>query len=433
MAIRIVSRRVGADGVPDAPIPLTLKFTSVSEARDEALGISQRHVKHGYDPEQGWWWYEDIGAVVRLTVENQIELEDQLIQYDELARDVARSNSKFLQGNLSRWFSFLDSAPPFARPILQKLESNVDFTVWYTPYRMASMGHGTKAIEWPSELHKRLGIQLLFFREIAKNGIDPKTFALTLLNRSNVEDGNRDIVEQIFIPMSNELRRYLKLEVETAASNSSAVTNVYQVDSGNSPETLPDITPLVIGQRNQEAANVVPLAARVTTQSSGRGTLTLLPGNWDAERQQALERITQIEVALTELRSFARQLDAAHRDDSAAGIGHNRPPEAIDSGSSEATVNLGIEVAKALQSELGSDKPNFRFIALCGTAFEVVRKWAVGVCRWIADTGKKGASAAVVTFGGAEGVKYAPDLDRLIRNLPTVIEQMGHWVKLVLP
>jgi hypothetical protein len=132
-------------------------------------------------------------------------------QYDELVADVARSKHQFFRGNVKRWIDFLESTAPFARPILQQLEGQVDFKVWFEPYRVVAMAGGSKNIQWPAERAKRLGIQLLLFRQFATGNVDPGYFALTLLQSGkHINDGIADIVQQIFVPMSRELRRYLQ-------------------------------------------------------------------------------------------------------------------------------------------------------------------------------------------------------------------------------
>jgi hypothetical protein len=63
-------------------------------------------------------------------------------RYDELASNVARSKHQFFQGNVQRWLEFLDSTTPFAKPILQRLETSVDFNIWFQPYRFVGMAGG---------------------------------------------------------------------------------------------------------------------------------------------------------------------------------------------------------------------------------------------------------------------------------------------------
>lgn len=136
-------------------------------------------------------------------------------QYDELAADVARSKHQFFQGNLKRWLDFLDGTAPFARLILQQLEANADFATWFAPYRVMAGGGGTaRNVDWPTDMRKRLGTQILLFRRMATGDIEPGIFALTVLaSGRNINEGTADIVNQIFLPMAKELRRYLLQDI----------------------------------------------------------------------------------------------------------------------------------------------------------------------------------------------------------------------------
>jgi hypothetical protein len=160
-------------------------------------------------------------------------------QYDELAADIARSKHQFFRENVKLWLDFLDNKAPFARPIRQELEGQVDFKVWFEPCRMTAMGLGMKTIEWPQERAKRLGIQLLLFRKFAGGDVEPGTFALTVLHSGkHINDGIADIVNQIFIPMSRELRRYL---------------HEVTVGSGGAPPNIPASDRIVTLDHNSEA------------------------------------------------------------------------------------------------------------------------------------------------------------------------------------
>jgi hypothetical protein len=135
-------------------------------------------------------------------------------EYDELAGDVAGSKYQFFCGNVRRWIDLLDRTPSFSEPIRHELEGAADFKVWFEPYRVVAMGHGSRAIEWPRERAERLGIQILLFRRFAAGDIDPGTFALTILQSGkHINDGIADIVNQIFTPLARELKRYLQRKI----------------------------------------------------------------------------------------------------------------------------------------------------------------------------------------------------------------------------
>lgn len=145
-------------------------------------------------------------------------------EYDELVSDISNSTHIFFRGNLKRWLNFLDSSAQFARPILQQLEASANFPVWYEPYRIAMMGMGNASVEWPDKRRERLGTELLLFRQFANDGIDPLVFALTILGTGrNGNDGVRGIINQMFIPMARELRRYLRNETVVSSGGDTFV------------------------------------------------------------------------------------------------------------------------------------------------------------------------------------------------------------------
>jgi hypothetical protein len=140
------------------------------------------------------------------------DLDGLFSEYDDLVADVARSDHAFFKGNLRRWSEFLDRVPPFARPILQQLEAAGSFESWFEPHRITMVtGGSAQPFEWPDDRRHRLGMQLLLLRRMGYGEIEPCVFALTVLRTDrNIEDGVRSIIDQIFLPLSRDLRRYLK-------------------------------------------------------------------------------------------------------------------------------------------------------------------------------------------------------------------------------
>jgi hypothetical protein len=147
-----------------------------------------------------------------------IDLDELFNEYDELAADVARSNHTFFASNLKRWFDFLDRVSLFARPILQQLESAGYFPAWFEPYRiMMATGGGAEVFHWPEDRRQRLGMQLHLLRRMTGGEIDPGVFALTVLHIGSIHNRIAAIVDQIFVPLSRELRRYVKDQTASAA------------------------------------------------------------------------------------------------------------------------------------------------------------------------------------------------------------------------
>ena len=171
------------------------------------------------------------------------QLEALFKEYDELAEDVAGSAYQLFPGNLKRWLHFLDTAGPFARPIVQQLEPSIHFDTWFAPYKAALQGSHVSAFEWPPEKYRRLGAQLLLFRQWTTGGMDPKLFAfLVLKSGPNVKEGNTALIHQVFVPASRELRRFLAQVAEPLP----AVTTILDYDavltSETHPSSLGDIT-----------------------------------------------------------------------------------------------------------------------------------------------------------------------------------------------
>jgi hypothetical protein len=171
------------------------------------------------------------------------DLDELFGEYDGLAADVARSDHNFFKSNLQRWFEFLDTSSPFARPILQQLESAGHFPTWFEPYRIIMVtGGGSTPFAWPEDRRQRLGMQLHLLRRMAGGEIEPGTFALIVLHTGrSIHDGIARILDQIFIPMSRDLRRYLKEQTAAAAAPAvftSAVPETPASSTSSSAEIL---------------------------------------------------------------------------------------------------------------------------------------------------------------------------------------------------
>jgi hypothetical protein len=113
---------------------------------------------------------------------------------------------------LKNWFDFLDRTGPFAKPILQQLETAGHFSTWFEPYRlMIVTGSGIEPFRWPDDRRHRIGMQLHLLRRISHGEIDPGLFALIVLHTGrSIHTGIATIIEQIFRPASQDLKRYLR-------------------------------------------------------------------------------------------------------------------------------------------------------------------------------------------------------------------------------
>jgi len=110
------------------------------------------------------------------------DLDGLFSEYDDLVADVARSSHAFFKGNLRRWFEFLDRVSPFARSILQQLETAGSFETWFEPHRITIVtGGSAQPFGWPDDRRHRLGMQLLLLRRMGYGEIEPDVFALAVL------------------------------------------------------------------------------------------------------------------------------------------------------------------------------------------------------------------------------------------------------------
>lgn len=69
-------------------------------------------------------------------------------------------------------------------------------------------------ITWPSGRDRRLGTQLLVFREIASRRETASNFGAKFITGSDALNGAGDLIKSVFMPMARELRR--RFESETA-------------------------------------------------------------------------------------------------------------------------------------------------------------------------------------------------------------------------
>jgi hypothetical protein len=71
MAIRIVARRIDADGtVIGLPEPLGPMFETTTEARAAAEQITKDATQSGYDRENDYWWTRGDDGLVKFTIED---------------------------------------------------------------------------------------------------------------------------------------------------------------------------------------------------------------------------------------------------------------------------------------------------------------------------------------------------------------------------
>ncbi len=135
--------------------------------------------------------------------------------YDELTDTVARSRHQFFADNLRNWFSVLDQTPD-VKEIIARIESGIDIKAFLTAAN-ATRGSfvGSGKLNWPNDWSRRLGTQLLLFREMAEGRIEGWQFAVDFVYEgNNLNDNVRALSDQVFSPFARDLRRYLQNEIE---------------------------------------------------------------------------------------------------------------------------------------------------------------------------------------------------------------------------
>jgi hypothetical protein len=142
--------------------------------------------------------------------------------YDELTDEVNRARYQFLPDHIGNWFKTLDTTPRISA-IIDRLEKGVDYRTWRHALTRAVQN---PRIEFPAETEQSLGIKLQLFRNFTVGAPDDfATFGFAFMRTGkNVNDNAHAVVEQIFMPMARELRRYLQQEFEKVPASDRIVT-----------------------------------------------------------------------------------------------------------------------------------------------------------------------------------------------------------------
>jgi hypothetical protein len=137
--------------------------------------------------------------------------------YDELTQEVLLAANSFVAERLQEWFAHLDGESEAAAAI-EKLQAGQNFSQWFAMQGRRPQP-GAPKLEWPSENEKRLGMQLLMFRSMARGDVNAGLLGKMYIPGSgqNINDNSRAFIEQVFRPMSRALIRYLRLIGEAKA------------------------------------------------------------------------------------------------------------------------------------------------------------------------------------------------------------------------
>lgn len=149
---------------------------------------------------------------------NGSDFADFRIIFDEVTDEVNRARSQFLADHLENWFATIQQTTE-VKGLVQHLMNASGYWRWkldlestpintsFTPRNIPQK----KILKWPRGPENRLGVQLSLFNDIANERIQANEFGTKWLStEGDAKDGGRELVEQVFLPMARELRRYLQ-------------------------------------------------------------------------------------------------------------------------------------------------------------------------------------------------------------------------------
>lgn len=172
-------------------------------------------------------------------------LDNDLAEYDALTSDVAAATYDTFRPNLQRWFDFIEEKPAFVG-VVARLERDLDFQTWW---ERTSEGdeYGNTVLAWPKGSDNRLGMQLKMFRAFLDGKPDVLGFHMAFLRSTGsdrFDDMLSDVRQQVFDPMTRDLRRRFAQADEAKASDDiPASDRVVNIDH-NGPAFAEAITAL---------------------------------------------------------------------------------------------------------------------------------------------------------------------------------------------
>jgi hypothetical protein len=144
------------------------------------------------------------------------------------------------------------------------------------------------------------------------------------------------------------------------------------------------------------------------------------PPNWDAERVEMVRKLNELDEAFRQIAPLVRALEA---DRPRAGLGHNRPPEAIEGEPPSTTeLEIGISAANVFRVQLSYERPDFGVIHLCGLVLDFIRAKTVALARWAAGPFAEGLAKGTGEFVAKKVLAQLPEL------LLEIVTQMHRWL-----
>jgi hypothetical protein len=234
--------------------------------------------------------------------------------YDELTDEVGRARYTFLPDHIENWLRTLDTTPRVSETI-KRLEQSVNYREWRDALTRNVAAQTN--FNWPKDQEQALGIKLSLFRSFRRPD-DIANFGYSFIRSHQDTNANaREVIDQIFMPMARELRRYLQLELATARAAVAA----------NDPDK-DKAQPLSIPTPNRPPLSWVPDPVWDMPHRQRNNALLDSPSNFVPTPIES--SLPPIEVRFETLQARVALLEAgleAHRrDDRQIGPGHNQGP-----------------------------------------------------------------------------------------------------------
>lgn len=235
--------------------------------------------------------------------------------YDELTDEVDRARYTFLPDHIENWFRTLDTTPRVSE-IIKRLEQGVNYREWRDALTRNVAAQTN--FNWPKDQEQALGIKLSLFRSF-KRPDDIANFGYSFIqSHQDINANARDVIDQIFMPMARELRRYLQQATAPAAD---------RVDDKEPPPT-PRPNP-----QTQQVLGWVPNMEGMSDMPRQQRNNALLDSQPSFVPPPTVSSLPSIEVRFEALQARVALLEAGlaarRRDDRQIGPGHNQGPALV--------------------------------------------------------------------------------------------------------
>jgi hypothetical protein len=223
--------------------------------------------------------------------------------HDELTREVLLAMNSFVPERLQEWFAHLDGEPEAAAEV-QKLQADQNFSHWFA-MQGRSPQPGAPKFQWPEGNDRRLGMQLLLFRSMARGDINPGMLGKLYVPGSgrNINDNAKAFMDQVFRPMTRELIRHLR--------------RVGEAKEAKAEEQIPAADRVVsLDHNSEEYTDVIEAAEKLEK--------TIREANDFSDPDEKDQRVAEVSAARRLLQSAACANGSRRVAETARGAGEDK-------------------------------------------------------------------------------------------------------------